>query len=187
MKAGFDEAVGGVIISMDGDGQNDPHDIPALLEKLDEGFDVVAGWRRNRMDRRSKVLISRLGARVQRWLLNEELHDSACTLRAYRSWVVRDLDLSGSLHRFLPALLRMRGARIGEVVTKDRPRTRGQSNYRVTKVFPGLLELCSIWFRQRFDGPRPGAKPYAIRRVFEQGHLEAALEALPPEVRNHPA
>ncbi len=149
MAAGFDHAVGRVAVPMDGDMQNDPRDIPALLARLDEppGYDVVSGWRRDRKDR---ALSRRLPSRLANWIIGYatgvRIHDYGCTLKAYRREVLRDVHLYSEMHRFLPALARWEGARVTEMVVHHRPRTRGQSKYGLKRTFSVLLDLVTVKF-----------------------------------------
>jgi glycosyltransferase involved in cell wall biosynthesis len=146
LAAGFDHARGAVIVPMDGDLQNDPADVPLLLEKLDEGYEVVSGWRMNRQD----GLLRRVPSRVANWLIGRvtgvRLHDYGCTLKAYRAEVVRDTRLYGEMHRFLPALAHQAGARITEVPVRHHPRVSGRSSYGLGRTFKVLLDLLTVKF-----------------------------------------
>jgi glycosyltransferase involved in cell wall biosynthesis len=151
MAAGFDHAVGDVIVPMDGDMQNDPADIALLLDKIDEGYDVVSGWRRERKD----GIVRRIPSRIANWLIGRvtgvRLHDYGCTLKAYRTEIVRDTRLYGEMHRFLPALAHQAGARIAEIPVRHHPRTSGRSKYGLGRTFKVLLDLLtvkflSVWF-----------------------------------------
>jgi glycosyltransferase involved in cell wall biosynthesis len=146
MAAGFDCASGEVLIPMDGDLQNDPADIALLLEKVDEGYDVVSGWRRERQD----TLVRRLPSRVANWLIGRvtgvRLHDYGCTLKAYRAEVVRETRLYGEMHRFLPALAYQAGARIAEVPVRHHPRLSGRSKYGMGRTLKVLLDLLTVKF-----------------------------------------
>jgi len=146
LAAGFDHASGDVIVPMDGDCQNDPADIPLLLAKIDEGYDVVSGWRRERKD----AVLRRAPSRVANWLIGRvtgvRLHDSGCTLKAYRAEIVRDTRLYGELHRFLPALAYEAGARITEVPVQHHPRRSGRSKYGLGRTFKVLLDLLTVKF-----------------------------------------
>ena len=128
MSAGFDHARGEVIVPIDGDLQNDPADIGRLLDKIDEGYDVVSGWRRDRKD----GFVRRLPSRMANWLIGRvtgvRLHDYGCTLKAYRAEIVRDTSLYGEMHRFLPALAYQAGARITEVPVAHHPRASGRAS-----------------------------------------------------------
>ena len=146
MSAGFDHASGEVIVPMDGDLQNDPEDIGLLLEKVDEGYDVVSGWRRDRKD----GVIRRLPSRMANWLIGRvtgvRLHDYGCTLKAYRAEIVEETRLYGEMHRFLPALAHQAGARIAEVEVRHHPRTAGRSKYGLGRTTKVLLDLLTVKF-----------------------------------------
>jgi glycosyltransferase involved in cell wall biosynthesis len=146
MAAGFDHATGAVIVPMDGDLQNDPTDISRLLQKMDEGYDVVSGWRRERKD----GFVRRLPSRVANWLIGRvtgvRLHDYGCTLKAYRADIVRDTNLYGEMHRFLPALAYQAGARITEVPVAHHPRVSGRSKYGLGRTIKVLLDLVTVKF-----------------------------------------
>ncbi|MFQ6131909.1 MAG: glycosyltransferase family 2 protein [Armatimonadota bacterium] len=147
MAAGFDHAGGDVLLTMDGDLQNDPADIPRLLAKFDEGFDVVSGWRRHRKD---NWLTRRLPSAVANWLISRvtgvALHDYGCTLKAYDREVVDSLNLYGDLHRFIPALASWAGARMAELPVNHRPRRAGRSKYGLSRTFRVLLDLLVVKF-----------------------------------------
>ncbi len=150
MDAGIRVARGGVIVTIDGDGQNDPADIPALVEKLDEGWDVVSGWRRHRRDPLGKRVASRAARVVRRWLIDDGIHDSGCTLKAYRAECFDDLDLYGELHRFVPGMLVWQGWRVTELPVNHRPRTTGRSNYGWKRGLKGLLDMIAVWFWRKY-------------------------------------
>ena len=146
LSAGFDHARGAVIVPMDGDLQNDPADIRALLEKIDEGYDVVSGWRRDRKD----GPVRRLPSQMANWLIGRvtgvRLHDYGCTLKAYRVEIVEETQLYGELHRFLPALAHQAGARIAEIEVRHHPRRSGRSKYGLGRTFKVLLDLLTVKF-----------------------------------------
>jgi len=152
LAAGFDRARADVVVPMDGDLQNDPRDIPALLDKLDEapGYDVVSGWRKNRQD----SLLRRVPSRLANWLISSitgvRLHDYGCTLKAYRREVLADVTLYGEMHRFIPALAQWVGGRVGEMVVSHRPRTAGKSNYGLGRTFRVLLDLVTVKFIMKY-------------------------------------
>jgi glycosyltransferase involved in cell wall biosynthesis len=151
MAAGFDASCGEVIVTLDGDLQNDPADIPLLLEKLNEGFDLVSGWRHRRQDAAlSRLLPSLLANRLIARVTGVKLHDYGCSLKAYRREVIDDLNLYGELHRFLPALAFIEGARITEVQVTHHPRRYGKSNYGIDRTFRVLMDLLTVWFMKRF-------------------------------------
>ena len=151
MAAGFDHARGRVIVTMDADLQNDPADIPKLLAKLDEGFDVVSGWR---VDRKDKYWSRRIPSAIANKLISRiskvELHDYGCTLKAYRRDVVEELELYGDAHRFLPALAAVVGDRVAEIPVAHHPRTRGRSKYGISRVSKVFLDLMALPFMLRF-------------------------------------
>lgn len=145
MDAGFEFAKGEIIISMDGDLQNDPKDIPNLLEKLDEGYDVVSGWRKNRQDGLIlRKIPSKIANRIICSVTKVQLHDTGCALKAYRAKVVKRINLYGELHRFLPALARIEGAEIAELVVNHHPRRFGKSKYNITRTFRVIMDLMSL-------------------------------------------
>lgn len=145
--AGVDAASGTVIVLMDGDQQNDPSDIPILLDKLAEGFDIVSGWRVERQDDRLKRLLpSRVANALISRVTGVALHDYGCTLKAYDAQTIRSVRFYGELHRFIPALATQKGARIAEIPVKHRPRTRGSSKYGISRVPRVLLDLLTVKF-----------------------------------------
>ncbi len=152
MGAGFRQACGDVVVAMDADGQNDPADIPALLARLGT-CDVCCGYRVNRQDTWSKRIASRFANGVRRAFLHDGVRDTGCSLKAFKSWVVRDLPLElKGMHRFLPALARMRGARIEEAPVRHRARSAGVSKYtnmgRLVRTISDLFAVC--WMRGRY-------------------------------------
>lgn len=155
LAAGFDHATGGIIICLDADLQNDPSDIPALLQKLAEGYDVVSGWRIGRAGSwLSRQLPSRLANGLIRRLLSVPVHDVGCTLKAYRRPIVEQFKLYGEMHRFLPVLAMWVGARVTEIPVADHPRRHGRSHYGLARVFKVLLDLLTLKFLVSF-GTRP--------------------------------
>ncbi len=150
MAAGFDKARGEIIITMDGDLQNDPEDIPLLLEKIKEGYDVVSGWRK---DRKDAFLSRTLPSKIANWLISKvtkvHIHDYGCSLKAYRREVAKSLDSYGEMHRFLPALARVVGAKITEIPVKHHPRIYGKSKYGISRTFKVILDL--IWVKFYLD------------------------------------
>jgi glycosyltransferase involved in cell wall biosynthesis len=151
MAAGFKYAQGRVIVTLDGDLQNDPADIPLLLNKLDEGFDLVSGWRKNRQD---DTLTRLIPSRIANWMIGRvtgvKLHDYGCSLKAYRSELVADLNLYGELHRFLPALAYIEGARVTELPVRHHARRYGKSKYGLGRTFRVLMDLLTIFFMKKF-------------------------------------
>ncbi len=152
LAAGFEMAQGEVVITLDADLQNDPSDIPRLLEKMEEGYDVVSGWRKDRQD---PFLSRTLPSLVANWLISKvtgvELHDYGCTLKAYRREVVKELNLYGELHRFLPALASWMGVKIAEIPVTHHPRRFGQSKYGITRTFRVILDLILVQFLLRYS------------------------------------
>jgi glycosyltransferase involved in cell wall biosynthesis len=151
MAAGFDVARGDIIVTLDGDLQNDPADIPLLVAKLREGYDLVSGWRHQRRDAAfQRKLPSRIANRLIGRVTGVRLHDYGCSLKAYRREVVGDMNLYGELHRFLPALAFIEGARITEVKVNHRSRRFGESKYGIDRTFRVLMDLLTVWFMKRF-------------------------------------
>ena len=154
-SAGFDYAQGAVVVTMDADRQNDPADVPALLAKLDEGVDVVNGWRKNRHDALlSRKLPSRLANRLIARSSGVKLKDRGCSLRAFRREVVQSLNLYGEMHRFIPELVHANGFKMAETVVNHRPRVAGDSKYGISRTFRVILDLMTVLFLQRY-GDRP--------------------------------
>jgi glycosyltransferase involved in cell wall biosynthesis len=151
MAAGFSYASGRVIVTIDGDLQNDPSDIPMLMAQLDEGYDMVSGWRKNRQDKSlTRVIPSKIANRLIGWVTGVKLHDYGCSLKAYRSELVADMNLYGELHRFLPALAFIEGARITELPVKHHARQFGQSKYGLDRTFRVVMDLLTISFMRTF-------------------------------------
>jgi glycosyltransferase involved in cell wall biosynthesis len=147
LAAGLAYARGEIVVLMDGDGQNDPADIPALLVKLAEGNDMVAGWRFNRRDPfLNRRLPSMIANRLISWTTRVKLHDYGCTLKAMRKDIAKNLKLYGEMHRFIPAIAYERGARIAELKVNHRPRLRGQSKYGITRTLRVVLDLLTVKF-----------------------------------------
>ncbi len=147
MSAGFDHARGDIIVGMDADLQNDPADIPRLLDKLDEGYDVVSGWRKDRKDRwLTRVLPSHIANALISWFTGVRLHDYGCSLKAYRREILRDVHLYGEMHRFIPALAHWAGGSIAEVEVSHRPRRWGESKYGLSRILPVFLDLLTVKF-----------------------------------------
>ena len=151
MTAGFDYARGDIVVTMDGDLQNDPQNIPLLISKLEEGYDLVNGWRKDRHDPFiSRRLPSMIANRLIGMATGIRLHDYGCSLKAYRGDLAKNLLLYGELHRFIPLLAGFYGARIGEVVVSHHPRTRGRSKYGISRTYRVLLDLILMLFFQKF-------------------------------------
>jgi len=149
IMAGFQHCTGDVIIPMDADGQNDPADIPRLLNKVSEGFDVVSGWRINRDDRFSRRLASMVANRLISSLLGVPLHDYGCTLKAYRREVIEDVRLYGEMHRFIPIYAAWEGARVTELPVTHHPRLHGKSKYGFSRISRVFLDLVILYFIDR--------------------------------------
>ena len=160
MAAGIEHARGRVLITMDGDLQNDPNDIPLFLEKIDEGYDLVVGWRHKRQDHWSRVLPSK----AANWLIGKitgvPIKDNGCSLKAYRTSLIREIPLYAEMHRFIPAMASLGGARIAEIKVRHHPRRFGRSKYgfsRIYKVFVDLLTIRTILSFARRPGLWLGA------------------------------
>lgn len=151
MTAGFDHARGRILVSMDGDLQNDPRDIPKIISRLEEGYDLVSGWRRDRKDPfLSRRLPSAIANRIIGLATRVRLHDYGCSLKAYRRELTDNLLLYGELHRFIPVLADLYGVRIAEMEVNHHPRTRGKSKYGIGRTYRVLLDLLLLLFFQRF-------------------------------------
>lgn len=152
LSAGFEHARGQIIIPLDADGQNDPADIPKLIEKLNEGYDIVSGWRRKRHD---NVLTRKVPSLMANWLIARitgvKLHDFGCTLKAYRASSLKEIRLYGEMHRFIPALASWSGEKVGELVVNHRPRTKGTAKYGLGRTFKVILDLITIRFLMSFS------------------------------------
>ena len=152
MAAGFELARGKVVIAMDADRQNDPADIPKLLAKVDEGYDLVSGWRYERKDGfLLRLLPSRIANKLISWATDVRLHDYGCSLKAFRYDVVKQISLYGEMHRVIPALASAVGVRIAEVKVNHRPRVAGESKYGISRTFRVLLDLITVKFLLRFS------------------------------------
>jgi glycosyltransferase involved in cell wall biosynthesis len=145
MQAGFHHAAGAIIVTMDGDLQNDPRDIPRLLDKLGQGYDLVCGWRKHRKDR---LLHRKIPSWVANWILavvtGVKIHDNGCSLKAYRTAVIRNMPLYADMHRFIPAVSSLAGARCTEIVVNHRARRHGASKYGISRVWKVLADLLVI-------------------------------------------
>ena len=151
LAAGFDESQGTVVISLDGDLQHAPEDIPSLLEKIDEGFDIASGWRKNRLD---NAVTRKIPSRIANWLMAKashvELRDFGTTFKAYRAEILKDINLYGELHRFIPALAALYGARIAEVPIRNSPRASGGSHYGLGRTFRVMFDIFTVWFLLKY-------------------------------------
>lgn len=151
MDAGIKAATKEFIATLDGDGQNDPADIPHMIDYLLENdLDVVSGWRKNRKDTFMKRFVSR-GANALRYLLvHDGIHDSGCSLKVYRKECFKGINLYGEQHRFIPAILEIKGFRVGEVVVNHRPRTSGKTKYNWKRTIKGFVDMISVWFWHKY-------------------------------------
>jgi glycosyltransferase involved in cell wall biosynthesis len=151
LAAGFDESQGQVVISLDGDLQHAPEDIPALLEKIEEGYDIASGWRKQRLD---NAVTRKIPSRIANWLMkkasNVDLRDFGTTFKAYRAEVLKDINLYGELHRFIPALASFYGAKIAEVPIRNLPRAAGGSHYGLGRTFRVMFDIFTIWFLLKY-------------------------------------
>src|SRR5437588_12048458 len=151
LSAGFHEAKGEVVIAMDGDLQHAPEDIPALLEKIDRGYDIASGWRKERVD---NAVMRRIPSHIANWLMAKasgiKLHDFGTTFKAYRAEVLKDVNLYGELHRFIPALASFYGARVVEVPIRNVPRAAGDSHYGIGRTFRVMFDILTIKFLLKY-------------------------------------
>jgi len=150
LATGFAQAAGDRVITMDGDLQDDPAEIPRLLAKLDEGFDLVSGWKTKRRDPLRRRIPSKIFNRVAGWMSGLRLHDMNCGLKAYRAEVVRSVVLYGELHRFIPVLAHEQGYRVAELPVHHRPREHGRSRYGLERYLRGFLDLLTVSFMGRY-------------------------------------
>ncbi|MGC1308969.1 MAG: glycosyltransferase family 2 protein [Phormidesmis sp.] len=151
MAAGFAEASGHTIVTMDGDLQNDPEDILPLVYKLNEGYDLVSGWRRNRQDAAlTRLLPSKIANAIIGKVTDVKIRDYGCSLKAYRAELVADMKLYGELHRFLPALAFIEGARVTEIPVRHHARQHGKSKYGLGRTFRVVMDLLTVWFMKTF-------------------------------------
>lgn len=151
MDAGIKSATKEFIATLDGDGQNDPADIPHMLDYLlEKELDVVSGWRKNRKDTAMKRFISRGANFLRYFLVHDGIHDSGCSLKVYRRACFKGINLYGEQHRFIPAILQMKGFQVGEVVVNHRPRTSGSTKYNWKRTIKGFTDMISIWFWHKY-------------------------------------
>ena len=148
--AGFKNATGEIFVTMDGDLQNDPKDIPLLLEEMKKGYDVVAGWRWQRKDSFSKKFFSRTANLLRKIFIADSIHDSGCSLKVFKSECFKDVDLFGEMHRFIPAILELQGYKVGEVKVSHHPRIHGKTKYNWKRSIKGLVDMISIWFWRKY-------------------------------------
>lgn len=168
-SAGFDHASGDYVIVMDADMQNDPADIPAMIQKMEtEGYDVISGWRKNRQDKGSLKIGSKIGNWIHRKVTGEKIHDHGCSLKVYKKEALADLELYGEMHRYITALLSWKGFRVGEMVVRHHPRKFGQTKYSIMKKLKGFLDLVVVKFWIQYS-TRPMHFFGAIGAVFILG------------------
>lgn len=148
--AGIKNARGKMIITMDGDLQNDPADIKLLLDEMQKGYDVVSGWRWQRKDSFMKKFFSRGANILRKILINDHIQDSGCSLKVYRRECFQDIDLFGEMHRFMPAILEMQGYKVGEVKVSHYPRIHGTTKYNWKRAIKGFVDMVSIWFWRKY-------------------------------------
>ncbi len=150
--AGFQAASGALVVTMDADRQNDPRDIPAMIAKLDEGYDMVTGWRKNRRD---GLLLRKVPSRIANALIRKvtgaKIHDLGCSLKVYRKELTDEMRLWGEMHRFISVLAEGLGGRVGEVVVNHRPRVAGKSKYGLMRTVKVMLDMTTIWFMRRYQ------------------------------------
>jgi glycosyltransferase involved in cell wall biosynthesis len=168
LMAGIDSASGDILIPMDGDNQNDPKDIPNLLKKIEEGFDVVSGWRKNRQD---KTLTRILPSQIANWVISRvggvSLHDYGCTLKAYKKEVLKPVLLYGEMHRFIPIFAKWQGAKVTEIVVNHHARKFGKTKYGLNRTYKVLLDLLFIVYREKyFKNPIYFFGSFAFLNVF---------------------
>lgn len=171
MVAGFDYALGEIIVTLDGDLQNDPSDIPELLEKLDHGYDIVSGWRQSRKDQFFRVFFSKIANYIISFTTGVNLHDYGCSLKAYRAECIKSIKAYGEMHRFFPALASMTGARVTEVPVNHHPRKYGVSKYGFDRIFKVFSDIFSMNLIIRFSSmPLKGfalcSVPFIIVTLF---------------------
>jgi glycosyltransferase involved in cell wall biosynthesis len=179
LAAGFDESQGNIVISLDGDLQHAPEDIPALLEKIDEGYDIASGWRKNRLD---NAVTRKIPSRIANWLMAKasrmNLRDFGTTFKAYRAEILKDVNLYGELHRFIPALASFYGARVVEVPIRNTPRANGGSHYGLSRTFRVMFDIFTIWFLLKyFTRPMHFFGKWGLMSAVLGGGLLSALAA----------
>ena len=151
MDAGIKLAKNHYVITMDGDGQNDPNDIPKMIQLLEEkDLDVVSGWRRKRKDGFLKRFVSRIANLLRAIIIHDGINDSGCSLKVYKKECFEQISLYGEMHRFIPAILKIKGFKIGELEVNHRPRTKGKTKYNWRRTFKGFIDMISVWFWNKF-------------------------------------
>lgn len=149
--AGIKQAKGEVVVTMDGDLQNDPKDMKLLISEMDKGYDIVSGWRWQRKDSLSKKIFSRGANLLRKILVKDNIHDSGCSLKAYKRACFEDIDLFGEMHRFIPAILALEGYKVGEVKVNHHPRIHGKTKYNWKRSIKGLVDMVSVWFWRKYS------------------------------------
>lgn len=172
LSAGIDHSNGDIIVPIDGDLQNDPADIPRMLAKLDEGYDVVSGWRKDRQDNARRRLPSVIANRLISWISGVHLHDYGCSLKAYRRDVIKDVRLYGEMHRFVPIYATWQGARVTEMAVNHRARTAGKSKYGLERTLKVVLDMVVVKFLSSY-----ATKPIYVFGGFGLVSLFASLAA----------
>jgi len=158
MDAGIKKAKYDYIITMDGDRQNDPNDIPLLIRHLEENdYDVVSGWRKKRRDNFFKKFVSKGALMLRKMIINDGIHDSGCSLKIYKKECFNHITLYGEMHRFIPAVLRIKGFKIGEIVVNHRPRVKGKTKYSWQRTIKGFIDMISVWFWNKY-----AARPFHL-------------------------
>jgi len=166
LDCGIKHAGGDLIVTLDGDGQNDPADIPKLIDYLHENdLDIVSGWRKNRKDPFFKKMSSRLANYARSFIIKDGLNDSGCTLKVYRAECFKGISLYGEMHRFIPAVLKIKGFSVGELEVNHRPRQAGKTKYTWKRGIKGIIDMISVWFWHK----------YAIRPLHLLGGLGISL------------
>ena len=173
LMAGVDYARGEIIVPIDADLQNDPEDIPSLLQKLEEGYDVVSGWRKKRKDPSlRRILLSNLANKLISLVSGVRLNDYGCTLKAYRSSLIKQVRLYGEMHRFIPIYVSWQGGKVAEIPVRHHPRVHGKSNYGFDRIFKVLLDLIVIQFLAKYN-----TKPIYVFGAFGIFNLGVAVLA----------
>ena len=178
MDAGIKAATKSLIATMDGDRQNNPADIPKMIELLEQKkLDVVSGWRKNRKDTFMKKFVSRGANMLRKILINDGIHDSGCSLKIYRKECFKRVSLYGEMHRFIPALLKIKGFKVGEMVVNHRARTAGITKYNWRRTIKGFIDMVSVWFWNKY-AVRPLHLLGGIGLVFIMASLVAGIMTL---------
>lgn len=146
VQAGIDHSSGEIIVPIDADLQNDPGDIPLLVEELEKGWDIVSGWRKDRQDEAKRTFVSKVANQLIAWVTGVRLNDYGCTLKAYRAEVIKSVELVGEMHRFIPAICSWQGASLTEMVVRHHPRKFGETKYGMNRIFKVILDLMTVKF-----------------------------------------